>query len=446
MAIVVRRNSSRISEVQSKPLAILYYSPMRIAVIGGGISGMGAAYLLAPHAQVTLYESEASLGGHANTALIHHEGKEMAVDTGFMVYNPSRYPYFVAMMKELKIESVETTMSFSVSIPGAVEYSSVVEGLVHDLSQLTRPAYLKMLYDIVRFNRAAKRFLRDTNPNKNLLLGDFLARHSYSKQFSEWYLFPMMGSIWSAAPETIRNYGAYDSFRFLDNHLLLNVLNRPEWRTVKGGSREYVSALQKVIEKEGVHIETETVVLSISRNKSGAVVQTNRGEEIFDRVIVATHADTALSLLKDADDEERSALSTFTYSLNTTVLHNDPSFMPRSKRVWASWNFHAIESTKAVSLTYCMNKLQHIPEICPVFVTLNPIRPIKESAVYSTYSYTHPLMNAQAHEGQRALKALQGKNNTYFAGAHLGYGFHEDGLLSAVDVVKALGFPIRLTI
>ncbi len=273
---------------------------MRIAVIGGGISGMGAAYLLAPYASVTLYESDPALGGHANTAFISYDGSEIAVDTGFMVYNPSRYPYFVALMKTLGIESVETSMSFSVSIPDAIEYSSVLSGLVHDLSQLMRPDYRRMLYDIVRFNRAAKRYLRDPNADKSLLLDDFLSRNTFSKQFSEWYLFPMMGSIWSAAPETIQSYGAYDSFRFLDNHLLLNIFNRPEWRTVKGGSRAYVSALQKTIAKEGVLIETGTPVLSISRNDSSAVVRTKRGEQVFECVIMATHADTALTLLQDA--------------------------------------------------------------------------------------------------------------------------------------------------
>ena len=419
---------------------------MRIAVIGGGISGMGAAYLLAPYASVTLYESDPALGGHANTAFISYDGSEIAVDTGFMVYNPSRYPYFVALMKTLGIESVETSMSFSVSIPDAIEYSSVLSGLVHDLSQLMRPDYRRMLYDIVRFNRAAKRYLRDPNADKSLLLDDFLSRNTFSKQFSEWYLFPMMGSIWSAAPETIQSYGAYDSFRFLDNHLLLNIFNRPEWRTVKGGSRAYVSALQKTIAKEGVLIETGTPVLSISRNDSSAVVRTKRGEQVFECVIMATHADTALTLLQDAVLDERNARGAFSFSQTTTVLHSDSSFMPRSKRVWSSWNFHATKSTNAVSLTYCMNNLQHIPETYPVFVTLNPIRPIKESAVYSTYSYTHPLMNAQAHEGQRALKALQGKNRTYYAGAHLGYGFREDGFVSAVDVVNALGYPIRLSV
>lgn len=419
---------------------------MRIAIVGGGISGMGAAYLLAPHASVKLYESEPTLGGHANTALIRHEGKEIAVDTGFMVYNPSRYPYFVALMKALEIESVETSMSFSVSIPGTVEYSGEITGLIHNISQLLRGDYVRMLYDIVRFNRAAKRFLRDPQADTGLLLGDFLAKNAFSKPFSEWYLFPMMGSIWSAAPETIQSYGAYDSFRFLDNHLLLNILNRPRWRTVKGGSRAYVSALQKVLEKEAVGIKTDTPVLSIYRTGSGATVRTKHEEETFDRVIMATHADTALALIKDASEEERSALGSFSYSENTTVLHNDTSFMPRSERVWASWNFHATANKKAVSLTYCMNKLQHIPETCPVFVTLNPVKQIEEDAVYSTYSYSHPLMNAQAHEGQRALKALQGKNHTYFAGAHFGYGFHEDGLVSAVDVVKALGFPLRLSV
>lgn len=418
---------------------------MRIAVIGAGVSGLGSAYLLAPHASVTLYETENRLGGHANTAEVTMQGKTFPVDTGFMVFNPVHYPYFVSLLKELQIPSVDTVMSFSVSIPGSVEYSSNFSGLFGNPRQLLQPSYWRLLMDIIRFNRAAKAYLADTNSDRTMLLGDFLQKERMSRELKEWYRFPMMGSIWSAAAKDINAYPAYESFRFLNNHMLLNIFNKPVWQTVKGGSREYVHALEKRLIQEGVSIKTGTAVTRIERTHAGVVVHTASGSNTYDKIILATHADTALSLLADTSADEKRILGAFSYSNNSVVLHSDTSFMPKSKKAWASWNYHTPETMDTViSLTYHMNSLQDIPDTYPVFVTLNPRKPVDPSKVHGTYTYAHPVFNEQARSAQAEVSKIQNVQNTCFAGAHLGFGFHEDGMLSAVKAVQALGFPIRL--
>jgi predicted NAD/FAD-binding protein len=412
---------------------------MRIAVIGSGIAGLGSAYLLAPHAQVTLYESDTRLGGHANTAQVTCNNTTVSVDTGFMVFNPVRYPYFVSLLKQLDIPSVTTSMSFSVSVPNAVEYSSTYRGLFH-LSTLTSPSFLLLLYHILRFNWHAKRFL--VTPDTTRSLGDFLTEHHFPTSFKDHYLFPMLGSIWSAAAGSMNDYPAYETFRFLNNHLLLNAFNRPQWRTVQHGSARYVEALANQIVREGVSIRTNAPVTAITRTPQGVSVTSSSGTDIYDAVVCATHADTALSLIHNPTAEEQRILGAFTYSTNTTILHSDTRYMPRRTSAWASWNYHA--SSDAISLTYWMNSLQHIEHTCPVFVTLNPDTPPDNALTHAAYIYTHPVFNQHARKAQEQLDTIQGKDRLFFAGAHWGFGFHEDGLTSAVHAVRALGFPIRL--
>lgn len=419
---------------------------MRIAIIGSGISGLSSAYLLAPHAEVTLYESADILGGHAHTADVQFGEKSVAVDTGFMVYNPHRYPYFIALLKALNVESVDTVMSFSVSIPGAVEYSSNFSGLFGNPKQMMMPAYWRLLFDILRFNRLAKKYLRETEPTDATLLKDFVQSYGFSRELVEWYRFPMLGSIWSAASDDVSSYPARETFRFLDNHMLLNIFNKPIWRTVRGGSREYVRALETILEREKVQVKRSTPVVRVVRTDTGVEVHTASGHETFDKIILAAHANESLTLLDDASEAERKILSGFSYSDNEVVLHSDTSFMPRSKKAWASWNFHGDpKTTKTISLTYDMNSLQHIPKECPVFVTLNPEKPVDETLVHVRYTYAHPVFNMSAQIAQQQMSAIQGERHTHFAGAYLGFGFHEDGIQSAVRAVKALGFPIRLT-
>ncbi len=416
---------------------------MRIAVVWSGISGLSAAFLLAPHAQVTLFEKSPQLGGHAHTASVAFGNTTVAVDTGFMVYNPARYPYFVALLSELNVTSIDTVMSFSATIPGQVMYSSDFQGLLGDVRQCTSPRYLRFLYDIMRFNIAAKKFLHQ--PQKEQLLGDFLQGHHFSPELASWYLYPIMASIWSAGTSALPNYPAYETFRFLNNHQLLNIFTKPQWRTIKGGSITYVEALSKKITAEGVQVRLNTPVTSIKRGADTVHITTAKGSEEFDHVIIATHADEALGVLGDATAAERDILGGFSYSNNHVILHSDTSFMPPQKRTWASWNYLGEGDSQTVSLTYDMNALQHIPEECPMFVTLNPVRLPKKELTHQTFTYAHPVFNAQARTAQERMAEIQ-QGRTHFSGAHLGFGFHEDGIASAVDVVQALGFPIRLSV
>jgi predicted NAD/FAD-binding protein len=314
------------------------------------------AYLLAPHAQVTVYESEGRLGGHANTATVPYKHTKVSVDTGFMVFNPTRYPYLVSLLKELKVSSVETSMSFSVSGPDIIEYSSTYRGLFHPKT-ITSFSFWKLLYHIIRFNRYAKHFL--AAPDHSMSLGAFLDEHAFPASFKEQYLFPMLGSIWSAPAGTMSSYPAYETFRFLNNHLLLNAFNRPQWRTVAGGSIQYVEALAARLVQEGVDVRLHTAATSLVRTSEGVRVVTASGNELYDTVICATHADTALALISNPSQEESSILGAFSYSLNRTVLHSDATYMPRRTSAWASWNYHS--SAQTISLTYWMNSLQHIP-------------------------------------------------------------------------------------
>lgn len=419
-------------------------SKPRIAVIGAGISGLSAAYFLSPHAQVTLFEADTRFGGHANTARVTIDGIPIDVDTGFMVYNPMQYPLLMALFRELDIASTYTVMSFSVSIPGVVEYSSDMSGLFGDMRQTLDMRYLSFLVEIVRFNRAAKRFLRDTNARKEATLGEFIKAHGFSSRLTEHYLYPMMGSIWSTPAGTMAQYPTYESLRFLDNHLLLNIFGKPQWRTVRGGSRMYVEKLTQLLKAEGVHLRAGTPTASIRRSNDTVFVRSEK-EEQFDLLVCATHADTALTLLHDATEEERAALSRFQYSTNRTVLHKDTSFMPQRGSAWASWNYHGQHASSRVSLTYHMNALQHIPESTPLFVTLNPEREPASGTVYGEYQYEHPVFDASASAAQEKVVAMQGNNKTYFTGAYLGYGFHEDGIASAARVVAKMGLPLRIS-
>lgn len=415
---------------------------MRVAVVGSGVSGLSAAYLASAHAEVTLYESDTRLGGHADTHIVLFGEKRIAVDTGFMVFNPDRYPYFMQLLQELGINTVKTAMTFSVSIPGQIEYKSTVPSGMFFGQHVLNPRFYVFIYDILRFNYRAKRAIANIPVSESL--GAFLDRHTFSKEFKEWYLFPMMGSIWSCSTQDLVDFSAIDTFRFLQGHKLLNVVFGSQWSTIPGGSKRYVDALEKKLIERKAKIVMGTPVVSVLRDASSISIVTASGTQTYDSVILATHADTALSIIDTPSDQERTILSAFGYTKNDMTLHGWPGIMPKRKSAWACWNYttSADQKNSQISLTYDMNALQHIDATYPLFVTLNALTEIPNAFVHERFTYTHPRFSTKTSEAQQRLPEIQGKNRIYFAGSHWGYGFHEDGVASAVAAVKILGIDV----
>lgn len=415
-----------------------------IAVVGSGISGLSAAWLLSRTHRVTVIEADTRPGGHSNTIDCEVDGTEVAVDTGFIVYNPPAYPNLTALFARLKVPTAPSRMSFSVSMgDGAYEYAG--SGLLQLIGQprnLLSAGHWRLMRDIPRFFKTTLAKL-PTLPD-DVTLGDFLKAEGYSDFFRDRHLLPMAGAIWSAAAGDMRDYPAKAFLRFFDNHGLLKVKNRPEWRTVKGGSREYVSRL---IRDSAFETRLRTPIASIRRSPSGVTLRAVNGDEqVFDDVILACHADQALAMLGDASAEERALLSCFRYSQNRAVLHRDQRLMPRNRNLWASWNYlselppHAA-TTSAV--TYWMNSLQPLPVNTPLFVSLNPLTEPDVGKVLGEFDYTHPIFDPAAMAAQREMWRVQGVQRTWFCGAYMGSGFHEDGIQSGLAVAEQLGYLRR---
>ncbi len=407
---------------------------MRIAVIGAGIAGLGAAWSLSRRHDVVLYEAEARLGGHANTASIVDGDRRIPVDTGFIVYNERAYPNLTRLFDALGVTTEPSEMSFSVSVGhGSFEYQARGAGFLAQPSNITRGGYRRMMRDIVRFTGSATGAVREGT------LGDFLRAERYSDAFRDDFLLPMIACIWSSSLEAMLDYPFASLVGFLDNHGLLDIYRRPRWRTVHGGSAEYV----RRIAAAPVSIRTGTRVTGLRRGPDGVTVWDANGVDVFDDVVVASHADAALSVLgSDATADERHVLGSFRYQDNIAVLHRDPSLMPSRRRVWSSWNYLADprEATgRKVSLTYWMNRLQNLTTERPVFVTLNPAR--TPAHVEGVYAYRHPQFDGRAVDAQRSMDAIQGARRTWFCGSYHGYGFHEDALRSGLEVAARLGSP-----
>ncbi len=379
---------------------------MRIAVIGSGISGLGAAWALARHHDVTVYEAEGRLGGHANTVEVLDAGRSVAVDTGFIVYNERNYPNLVRLFEHLGVGTEPSEMSFSVSRDdGAFEYQARAFGLLTQPSNLARPGYLRMVRDIVRFTRGATSALESGTSETT---AEFLDRVELSTEFRRDFLLPMIACIWSSSLETMLSYPAASMVRFLDNHGLLNVLERPRWRTVTGGSREYVSRIAASL-AGGTRLATP--VEAVLRSDDGVAVHDARGGvDRFDHVVLATHADTSLRILgSDASAEERDVLSAFRYQTNRAVLHRDPMLMPKRRRAWSSWNYLADgtgDGAELVSLSYWMNRLQNLRTERPVIVTLNPSREPRD--VEREFTYHHPQFDARAVTARGRIRIAAG--------------------------------------
>lgn len=416
-------------------------APRRIAVIGSGISGLAAAWRLSTRHNVTLFEASERLGGHANTANISIDGTEFGVDTGFIVYNPRNYPNFVGMLDHLQVQSSPSDMSFAASISdGGFEYSSNPSGLFAQRRNALRPRMWRMIADIMRLNRHARDEGRATS---DLSLDEFLQTHGYSEAFREDHILPMCAAIWSSPVDQMRGFPADAFFRFFLNHGLLQLTGRPAWRTVTGGSQSYVQALAAAI---AGHIRTGTPVHSANRSRTGVTLTLDQGQNAeFDDVVLACHSDQALALLVDADAEEANLLAAIRYRPNTAVLHTDDRFMPRRRAAWASWNYleRGDRDTRDISLTYWMNRLQPLPTDKPVFVTLNPTTSPDPDLLLRTDHYAHPVFDHAALAAQSDFGQIQGRRGTWYAGAWLGSGFHEDGLQAGLRVADAIGADAR---
>jgi predicted NAD/FAD-binding protein len=413
---------------------------MKIAIVGTGISGLTAAWMLNTCADITVYEKNPLIGGHARTLTIDYLGELVNVDTGFIVFNHRCYPLLTALFEYLGVETEKTDMSFSASIDkGWLEYGTYnLSSLFGQKRNLFRPAYLGMLSDIARFFKAAKYLIEMEDATETLR--QFIERNNFGNWFRDYYLLAMGGAIWSAPLKQMLEFPALTFMRFFDNHGLLSPNGQLQWRTVKGGSKEY---LAKLTESFKAQIRVGCEIVDIEANNGSVNVTDNRGlVEKFDHVIIAAHADETLAMLKNASENERRVLSAFSYQKNIAYLHRDDSFMPKRNACWSSWNYLGSRQGKEmqdVSLTYWMNKLQHIDKDYPLFVTLNPERELAADLTFDKHIFHHPVFTRKAIEAQKALPAIQGKRNIWFCGAYQRYGFHEDGMMSGVEVARQLG-------
>jgi uncharacterized protein len=411
---------------------------MKIAVIGTGISGMLAARLLAQDNDLHVFEANSYVGGHTNTVSFEASGSRYSVDTGFMVFNDRTYPNFIRMLHLLGVSGRSSDMSFSVrSSKSGLEYQgSSLNGLFAQRRNLFRPSFHRMLLDILRFNRSARELLREEDDS--LEMGEYLARGRYSRSFIDNYLVPMGAAIWSARPDRFLHFPARFLIRFFDNHGLLSVRDHPRWQTVVGGAARYVEALTRPYAGK---IRLNCPVVSIVRHEDRVMVTPQNGDaERFDCAVLAAHADQSLALLSDATPTEREVLSALPYQRNNAVLHTDSSLLPRRRRAWASWNYHIPgEDGRPVVLTYNLNRLQGHQSADPICVTLNATQSFDEQRIIQRIVYHHPTYSRAAVAAQKRYAEINGRNRTYFCGAYWGYGFHEDGVKSALAVGECFG-------
>jgi predicted NAD/FAD-binding protein len=409
---------------------------MRIAIVGTGVSGLVCAHLLSRHHDVTVFEADDRPGGHANTVRVDVGGVAHDVDTGFLVYNERNYPGLVRLFENLGVATKPSDMSFSVSddVSGVEWRGSTIDSVFAQRRNIVRPTFLRMLADVARFNRIARGLLNGEQ-DLSLSLADLLGQGRWSRQFIDWYLVPMGSSIWSADPTTFLQMPAVTFARFFDNHGLLTYGDQPSWRTVTGGSRSYVEG---VLGPLGDRVRLSTPVGKVTRQGDGVEIHSEAGPEQFDHVVLATHSDQALRLLSDPTAPEREVLGAIRYQPNRATLHTDERLLPANRRAWASWNYHRLADQPGVAtLTYRLRSLQGIAASQEILVTLNRDDAIGDGRILAQFDYAHPIFDLPAIAAQRRHEELNG-GRTWFCGAYWGYGFHEDGVQSALAVCRRL--------
>ena len=422
---------------------------MKLAIVGSGISGLAVAHTLQHHADITVFEAGDYFGGHTHTVditLPTPQGRvTYGVDTGFLVFNERTYPNLIKLFADLGVETVPSDMSFSVKVPGAkngkaLEWSGTdLNSVFAQRSNLVNPRFWRMLADVMRFNALCTRIAKDQREEElQQPLSDFLRTHRFSEPFRDWYFLPMLGCIWSCPTDQMLQFPVATMIRFCHNHGLIQVTNRPQWFSVLGGARHYV---EKIL--AGIHDKRlNTPVRLIERDDQGVRIVTDGHAERFDEVVIATHTDQALGLLREPSGDERSVLGAIRYQDNRAVLHTDASVLPANPKTWAAWNYERAASSEQessrVCLHYLINRLQRIPFAQPVVVSLNPLQAIDPATIVGEYDYAHPVFDLKAIDAQKRVPLLQGQRHTWYAGAWAGYGFHEDGLKSGLQVGRAL--------
>lgn len=408
----------------------------KIAILGGGISGLAAAYLLADKHEITLFEAEPRIGGHARTVVAGLNG-DQPVDTGFIVFNYANYPHLTAMFRDLDVPVEKSDMSFGATIDdGRVEYGLRTLGaLVSQRRNFARPGFYRMVRDILRFNAQAEALA----VSDDITIDELVEQLGLGTWFKEYYLRPICGAIWSTGTDTVGNFPARTLVRFFRNHALMSTTGQHQWWTVSGGSREYVTRLVAHLEGKGCDLRPDTPAQSVMRNGGVVRIASKRGVETYDDVIFACHSDQALRLLETPTRDEQAILGNIQYQDNHAILHRDETQMPKVRGAWSSWVYQASshQDRSGIGVTYWMNRLQNIPENDPLFVTLNPLHQVREECIYDEKTFRHPVFDRAALVAQTRMQEIQGENNTWFAGAYLRNGFHEDGFASAVRIARA---------
>ena len=409
---------------------------MKVAVVGTGISGLVSAYLLAKEHELTVYEANSYIGGHTNTIDVPEKDRTLPIDTGFIVFNKKTYPHFLELLNKLKVAYQETSMSFSVKCEtSGLEYNGTnINKLFAQRMNIFKPKFLKMILGILKFNKEAKKYLQ--TPNTTDTLRDFVDKVHLSSEVVNYYLIPMASAVWSADPRQMFDFPAEFILRFWENHGFLEIDDRPQWYVIKGGSRAYISPLIASFKDQ---IRLSSPVTKITRQGAKCLVEVHgKDSEEFDRVIIATHSDQAIKLLADPSEEENSLLSSIPYQRNEAVLHTNINILPKSHRAWAAWNYHLVNNSTCATVTYNMNILQSLETKSTYNVTINPHQKIPEQDTIRCITYEHPVFTTKGMHARETYFKLKLKTHTFFAGAYLRNGFHEDGVVSAINAVRKL--------